>query len=311
MGWGNIRRPVRRARSSWTDADLNTAAAVCAAQLPAAGLVRWIDVELGDDHGIGYGGAFALLCPLLFAPVLLPLLGLLHAAVHIAPAAVLARLVPGRGPDWVRHLACAVALCLVLAALPAVLWGWPYGTTALVPVALSVLPVLGVAYVRRARVTGRQWGSRDLWFRCAMVSFGLCVLVVVGGVLATVTGVVREYEPPVLSSGQLTGVWRGEQGAVLRLLPGGRAQLADLPAEPELEAESAEDIAVCDGTGTWSLTRENPAGWVEERDGVALILDAGCGRDTFWTIGGSERDPELFVLFGDPDAGDLHILKRD
>ncbi|MGX1513116.1 hypothetical protein RKD44_004404 [Streptomyces collinus] len=33
--------------------------------------------------------------------------------------------------------------------------------------------------------------------------------------------------------------------------------------------------------------------------------------ETHWTIGGSEQDPELFALFGDPDAGDLLILAQD
>jgi hypothetical protein len=80
--------------------------------------------------------------------------------------------------------------------------------------------------------------------------------------------------------------------------------------------ESAEDVEVCDGTGTWSLDMEGREElWsgqgAEDRDGVVVRLDGGCGEQTYWTIGGTEREPELFVLFGDPDAGDLRILKQD
>ncbi|SDM72180.1 hypothetical protein SAMN04487981_102375 [Streptomyces sp. cf386] len=122
--------------------------------------------------------------------------------------------------------------------------------------------------------------------------------------LGTATGVVKDYEPPRLTADELTGVWRGEDGAVLRLHPGGRAELTDLPTESESGDWLAEPpFAVCEGTGTWLLDREG-------RDGVVVRLDGGCGRQTRWTIGGTERDPELFVLFGDPDAGDLRILKR-
>lgn len=45
MGWGNAR--------------LNEAAAVCAAQLPAIGLIWWIGNLLGDDYA--YAGAFGFL----------------------------------------------------------------------------------------------------------------------------------------------------------------------------------------------------------------------------------------------------------
>lgn len=46
------------------------------------------------------------------------------------------------------------------------------------------------------------------------------------------------------------------------------------------------------------------------RDGVLLRLDGDCGEDTHWSVSGTEDAPELFVLFGDPDAGELWILER-
>lgn len=307
MGWG-VRRGLRRARKAWSSADLHAAAAMCAAQLPAFGLGWWIAGFTGDDYNSGSNGALGAACLLLFAPVCLPVLGVLHATLHITPAAVLAHLSAGRlpGPAWVRGLLWAVLLGVCWATLPALLWDWPFITTALVLASLGLLPPLGVTYVRwRARVGG-PWGCTGLWLFSALVSFGLCVVVFTGGMLATVTGLLDGYEPPVLSAGQLAGVWRGDDGAVLRLRPGGRAESARLPAEPEFgfRERTTRDFVVCDGSGTWSLDRKG-------RDSVLVRLGEGCGQDTYWTIGGTEQEPELFVRFGDPDGGELRILTRD
>ncbi|MFG2553350.1 hypothetical protein ACGFWF_25830 [Streptomyces sp. NPDC048581] len=291
--------------------DLNAAAAVCAAQLPAIGLIWWIGTELGDDYGGSPYGLFLLLalaCLLVVAPLVLPFVGLAHAVVQIVPADHLARLASRhvRGPVWAWHLVSIPVLGAAWAALAAVLWDWPFVITALLLTALGVLPALGLAYLRRrTRITGRPRGFWGVWLPSLFASVTLFLLVFVGGVLGTVTGLVKDYEPPRLTADELTGVWRGEDGAALRLRPGGRAELAELPTESESGDWLAEPpFAVCEGAGTWFLSREG------RRDGVVVRLDGGCGRQTRWTIGGTELDPELFVLFGDPDAGDLRILKR-
>ena len=329
MGWGNTQQKQRSDAVVWPSADLNAAAAVGAAQLPVVGLVAWIGAQLGDDYGAPEGGALGLACLFVAAPLVLPALGFGHAVIHTMPAAHLARRLGARYarvPEWAWHLVCAMALGAVWAVPPVLLWDWPYTVTGPLFIALGVLPVLGVAYVRgRARTGKREWGLWSVWFRSGFASFGLCVLVVAGGALATATGLLKEYEPPELSAAQLAGVWRGEKGAVLRLHPGGRAELTKLPAETEAgagtgagtgtEAGTGTDFAVCDGTGTWLL--ETEGGYdpyrdaPEERDGVVVRLDGGCGQETYWRIGGTESEPELFVLFGDPDAGDLRILERD
>ncbi|CAM5284380.1 hypothetical protein STENM327S_02659 [Streptomyces tendae] len=110
-----------------------------------------------------------------------------------------------------------------------------------------------------------------------------------------------DYEPPRLSAGQLAGDYRGDHGAVLRLAPGGRAELTRVPAQPDFEAD--QDYTRCGGTGaTWTRDRYG------DREAVLVRLDGDCGEATHWRIGGSEQAPELFALFGDPDAGDLLIL---
>jgi hypothetical protein len=325
MGWGNTGQEHRPDARTWPSAELNAAAAVGAAQLPAAGLIWWVGAQLGDDYGVAEGGALGLLCLFVLSPLVLPALGFGHAVLHTMPADRLERLLAerlgarhARVPRWFRHLVCAAVLGAAWAVPTALLGAWPYPATALVLAALGVLPVLGLARVRgRARTAKRARGLWSVWFRSGFVSVGLCVLVLAGGAAATATGLLKEYEPPKLSAAQLTGVWRGADGAVLRLSTGGRAEARGLPAEPDTDVDTVghTDLAVCDGPGTWlSGTKGGYDPYLdapEGRDGVLVRLDGGCGQDTYWRIGGTERDPELFVPFGDPDSPDLRILKRD
>lgn len=200
---------------------------------------------------------------------------------------------------------------MVWAGLAGLLWDWPFTVTAPLLAALGVLPVLGLGWLRRR--TRGFWG---VWLPSLFASVGLFLLVFLGGVLATTTGIVEEYEPPALSAEQLTGVWRGEEGAVLSLGTGGRAELTGLPTESGSADRTAErPFAVCDGTGTWLLDDKgahDPYGdGPDRRAGVVVRLDGGCGHETYWRIGGSEAAPELFVPFGDPDAPVVRILTRD
>ncbi|MEU0411091.1 hypothetical protein ABZ307_25185 [Streptomyces griseorubiginosus] len=305
MGWGNRR--------------LNEAAAVCAMQFPAIGLAWWIGDQLGDDYA--YGGAygafalFALACLLAVAPLVLPVLGLGHAVLQVLPAEALAREAARRtrGPVWAWHLGLAAVLGVLWAGLALLLWDWPFTVTAPLFAVLGVLPVLGLGWLRRR--TRGFWG---VWLPALFASVGLFLLVFLGGVLATVTGILEEYEPPKLSAAQLTGVWRGEKGAVLRLGTGGRAELTALPAEAvpgSVDPYADPPFEVCDGTGTWRLDAkggydpyaDGPGG----RPGVVVRLDERCGQETYWRIGGTETAPELFVPFGDPDAPEVRILTRD
>lgn len=311
MGWEDRGRDGRSVSSYAVSSgpDLNAAAAASAAQFPAAGLIWWIATQPGDDYGTSPYGLFVLLalaCLLVVAPLVLPFVGLAHAALHILPADLLARLAVRhvRGPAWAWHLACGAALGAGWAALAALLWGWPFLPTATLLAALGVLPGLGLAHFRRrARITGRAQGFWAVWLPSLFASVALFLLVFFGGVLGTVAGL-SGYQPPVLTAGQLAGVWRGADGAVLRLDAGGKAEFTGLPTESESGDWSTDPFDVCDGTGSWSPGEQGG------RDAVVLRLDGGCGQPTYWTIGGTEREPELFARFGDPDAGELWILVR-
>lgn len=301
MGRGGIRARMGLRK---TDAEVTAAVAVGAAQLPAAWLLWWVTRLSCDPYGRDYGGGLALACVFLFAPLYLPVLGLLQAWAQTLPAAALAELTQGRlpGPRRVRHLAAAVLLGVVWAVPAAVFRDRPFVTTALVLAALAVLPVLAMAYAR-----GRAWGGWGVWLGAGVGSVLLSVCAVLAGLLAGATGLIEEYEPPRLSATGVTGVWHGANGAELRLLRGGRAELTAMPAE----GGPGEGAVVCEGTGTWVFERDTSSKW----DSVVVRLEEGggtgstCGDETSWTVGGTDHAPELFRFVGDPDAGELRILE--
>ncbi|MES5821789.1 hypothetical protein [Streptomyces sp. RG80] len=297
MGWED---------SGWKWPEVHAAAATAAAQVPVLGLIAWVGTFGDDDYGRGLGGGLAGAFFLLLL-IVLPVLATLYAALFTMPVTVFARVAARRagGPRWLW--------ALLGVALLSVVWSAVFRAASLQVVlyvaGFALLPLLAVGHVRRrARAERRTWGLLGVWFRSACATVGLCVLVLVGAGVATAAGLIREYEPPVLSARQLTGVWRGDDGAALTLRPDGRAELTALPAR-----SGGWDYDRCDGTGTWSLDREGredpyAEDGPEERDGVVVRLDGECGRTTYWTIGGTVADPELFVLFGDPDGGELWIL---
>ncbi|MFE2299577.1 hypothetical protein ACFXAW_15405 [Streptomyces sp. NPDC059445] len=318
MRSANSGRPTL-SRSAWTGAEVNLAAAVCAAQFAVAAAVWWVGTFDDDDHGAGLGGGLAavgLLCVMVFGPPLLAALGLLHTVTFTMPAATLARLARRRapGPEGAWHLGFVLLLGAFWTALAVLLGLRPTSTEALLLTVSGVPPVLAAAGARRRERAGGRTPDR-VWFRSALAALGACVLVVAAGTVGLATGLIHEYEPPKLGADRLTGVWRGDHGAVLRLRAGGRAELSSVPAQPEFGDVTTKEFTRCDGAGTWFLDtagRYDPYADgpdSERRDGVVVRV-GDCGHDTYWTIGGTEAHPELFVLFGDPDAGDLRILRQ-
>ncbi|MEV7687133.1 hypothetical protein [Streptomyces bungoensis] len=306
MGWENNGKERPESGRLWTAADLGAAMSLGGAQLPAAGLLTWIYVSTtSDDYGAGWGGAlaaiFLLIVAVVVVPVLLPLLSAVLTGALTLPSVVLARLAARRtgGPSWLWHLPAP--------AVPAALWGaltlplWPLTTSVPVLTALGLLPTLWVALAR-----GRAWRPSGVWWRAAAGLGVLFVAALVGGIVATETGLIRPYEAPRLTADRLAGVWRGEDGAELRLSPDGRAEAVRLPAQPPDYDWLDKEYVRCGGTGTWRPENRHDL----DRRGIRLELDGDCGEDTDWAFGGTEDAPELFVLFGDPDGGTLSILTK-
>ncbi|MFF8645198.1 hypothetical protein [Streptomyces sp. NPDC015345] len=317
MRWGNTGEA--RPRGTWSDVRMRAAGAACAAQLPVAGMVAFTLTLDDDSRGTGGGPALGLACLFVFGPLLLPVVGLLHSAVLTLPAVGLGRLGAarlGRGPEWAWSLACLLPVGAAWAACFAVL-GAPFVGPALWIAAGGILPALHVAYCRRREERlGRP--LRKVWILSGLTSLGVCVAVFGGAVVGTATGLIKEYEPPELTAAQLAGTWRGGDDERLRLGADGRAVVTGLPYESshayemgdayeESDASGGSDrLARCDSTGTWRVGEAR----YEDRPAVVIAVE-GCGSDSqTWTIGGTAAEPELFVLFGDPDSPDIEVLVR-
>ncbi|MEV5608009.1 hypothetical protein [Streptomyces sp. NPDC052225] len=306
-GWDTRVRAVEKGPRRVTEVEV--AAAVCVAQWPVIGLaalIWWADAT--NDYGQGYGGALGVIgfaCMLLFVPPLCGLFGWAQAAVQVWPALRLGDLAARRapGPGWAGRTACALACALVWAVPFALLGVCSYGTGAVLCAAVEVLPLLAVLRARR-----RPIAAPRLWLTSVLGGFAAVILTLVCGIAVSVAGLTPRYEPPHLTTAELAGVWRGEDGAELRLTSGGRARAVRLPYDYEWDADSASgesSLKRCEGGGTWR--------WTDSDDFVAgdpgIDLDA-CDTTLTWTIGGTAERPELYYLFGDPDSGELRILRR-
>ncbi|MEV0528454.1 hypothetical protein AB0I66_34025 [Streptomyces sp. NPDC050439] len=299
-----------------TGKGMAAASAVCAAQLPAAGVVAFM-LSLDDDtYGAAEGGAIGLACVVLFLPLLLPVLGLVHACVQVVPATLIGRAAlrkAGRAPEWAWVLGAQLVPGLGWGLLFVALGG-PFVEPMLWGTSAGVLPALGLAYWEKRESAG-PLRLRTIWFRSGVASMGLCVVLLLCAFLATETGLIKEYEPPRLSNEQLAGVWRDEDGgkAVLELRADGHAELAKVPmgAQEESGIFSPDDdlggteYADCEVTGTWTTGADD----VNGRPTVHIEMD-GCGGSQTWMVGGTEDDPELFVTSGDPDSPEIEKLVK-
>ncbi|MEV3857458.1 hypothetical protein AB0J38_24395 [Streptomyces sp. NPDC050095] len=308
MGWGKRESADQGSRRSIGESEI--AAAAWFGQLPSLGLILWIvSTVTRNDYGVGIGGgpaAVGFLCMLVLSPPVFWVLGWSLAAVHTMPLLALGDLAQGRvrGPAWLRWAAAVPAVGLGWAILPTALGWCSYVTSALICTGIGVLPLLGVLHGRRReRRTGTELGRGKLWLRSVLGGAGLAVVTVGALVLASVTGILREYEPPKLTEAQLVGVWRGD-GAELRLTADRKAEFSGLPYRYVWERDVVER---CDGTGVW---RPGESGGEAHPEQGVEVEAASCGDGQIWTVGGTAEHPELYVPFGDLDSPDLRILRR-
>ncbi|MFI7010404.1 hypothetical protein [Streptomyces sp. NPDC050145] len=298
MGWEKKKEP-----GAAGDAELMAAA--CTLQLSVGGALAM--VATFDDNSYGQGfNSMGLACVMIFAPIVLPFLGWLQCAVQALPALALGDVLAVRvpGPRWRGRVLAALLVAAVWAVLPTALGLSSYATSLLACAAFCAFPVY-------AATRPWRWVRRRLrmWATGLFGGGLLALLTLVAGAAAQGIGLMPVYEPPVLTRGELVAEWRdADDGAVLRLDANGRARLTRLPAEDLFASAEPGDpeFSRCTGTGTWS--RQAGDGSLDA--GVEIDVPACTDTTLHWTIGGTREDPELYVLFGDPDAGDLHILTR-
>ncbi|QNS04836.1 hypothetical protein [Streptomyces xanthii] len=285
--------------------DVELMAAACTLQLPVAGALAMVAAFDDNDYGQGFN-SIGLACVMIFAPIVLPFLGWLQCAVQALPALALGKVLAARVPGaaWRGRALAALLVAAVWAVPPTALGISSYPTNLLVCAAFCAFP--GYVATRPWR-----WVRRRLRMWSAGLFGGglLALLTLLAGAVAQGVGLLPVYEPPVLTRGELVAEWRdADDGAALRLDADGRARLTRLPAEDLFGSAGPDDppFSRCTATGTWSRRAGDTSGDA----GVEIDVPACTDTTLHWTIGGTREDPELYVLFGDPDAGDLHILTR-
>ncbi|MFG2985654.1 hypothetical protein ACGFYQ_31100 [Streptomyces sp. NPDC048258] len=175
----------------------------------------------------------------------------------------------------------AVPISLVVGTSYAATFGWI--------AAAGLLPV-GVAVFARMRevpkVKVRRWALGPI----------------VVAVIATffVGAASPMYQPPVLERADYVGEWAGD-GVRLELGAQGEAMAEKLPVH-----DRSDVVDRCSGHGTWEPEEETYG----SRAGVALTILDCEGAQLRWEVAGTDERPELFVLRGDPDAGDVAVLRK-
>ncbi|WP_371616461.1 hypothetical protein [Streptomyces sp. NBC_00454] len=270
------------------------------ALLVIGGLYWMLTIGTRDDYDTGYGGAPAavgMLCMLVFAPPIVFVLGWLHSCLSTLPVVMLSNALGMRtrfpAPRWA--LPVLLLLSAAYAAPPAAL-GAPYVTTCCWIAAAGAIPA-GVAVCARMR----QWARARVRKGILIATAVAVPLTIVGGIVGYTTGLLPEYRPPALERADFVGEWTGD-GTRLVLGEGGEVTAHGLP----VEVWGRSDTDSCTGGGTWKAM--DPTG--RERAGVSLDVP-DCGKaELKWSVAGTAQEPELFVLIGDPDGGELRILRK-
>ncbi|MFF3020198.1 hypothetical protein [Streptomyces sp. NPDC057939] len=283
--------------------ELPAAAAMSAGQplllLAAAFVLTGLEGPYDHDRSEGAFGTAVLMWLLTIAPLLLPVLGLLHAALFALPVAGPARVLGRRGR--VPAGVWAVLLTGALAALYAAAGRWrfdlPFGPTWAWVAGIGLLPVAAAHHARKHDV--RPWGM----IRRAAGVTGAGLLLLGAGLAVDRAGLLPEYRPPRLAESQYAGTWTGDAGARLVLHRDGTMSADALPV-----VGRDGGIDRCTGAGTWSFDPESvPA----HRDGVWLDIRSCTGSVTAWRISGTTERPELFTRFDDPRDGSPKVLRLD
>ncbi|MEV6400887.1 hypothetical protein AB0M39_39950 [Streptomyces sp. NPDC051907] len=293
---------ARRPYGSWVGTGVLASASVFGAQIALATVV-WIVMPSESDTYYAWGPAVGLVCVVPLFPLFLGLAGFAHAIAIGLPALALGRRAAlRRPPEWGWSAVAAVGLSAVYAVLPWKIgagylesWLWLGGA--------GVLPALIACwYVRRAQAGLLRSRWRLIW-QITLATAAGAALAAGLSVLGIQTGLLKSYAPPEFSRDQAVGVWQGkdDDSIVVRLNADGRALVTELPHD----SHDGYATEFCSGSGTWAFEE----GTSTRRDGVSLSVN-GCPSTPQWEISGTKEQLELFMVLGDPDSGDLYVLRK-
>ncbi|MFD7030083.1 hypothetical protein ACFWAR_18770 [Streptomyces sp. NPDC059917] len=249
-----------------------------------------------EPYGRGYGGGIAVLFGLfvmvVFGPPLAFAAGCLHSLLFTTPVMLASNALGVRtriaAPRWAAPTALVFAAGY---ALPlSVLTGAGYATTLGWTAAVGFPPVAVAVLARMRRI---RRGRIRLW-ALGPIAVATLVTLVLGAMAPA-------YEPPVLGHVDLVGRWTGE-GVDLTLGNGGDAAAEQLPVHDGFDV-----VGHCTGHGTWRSEPARRTG-LGRRAAVVLTFPTCESAELRWEVAGTRERPELFVLMGDPDAGDVVVL---
>ncbi|MFD6889070.1 hypothetical protein [Streptomyces sp. NPDC059957] len=268
---------------------------VAAGQFQAAAvfwqLVQFTEEPYGRGYGGGIGVLFSLAVMCTLQPALMLGVGVVHSALFTTPVMELSNSVGVRtripAPWWA--LPAAGLLAAVYAAPIALLTGSSYVGTWGWTAAAGVLPTVVSVYARmrqKTKASVRRW------------TLGPAVIAMFAAVVAAFAW--PPYEPPVLAHTDYIGVWTGD-GVRLELDAQGVAM-----AEKLLVDDGFEVVDRCSGLGTWKPREADRL----NRAGVVLTVPECKEASLTWELAGTVQAPQLFVLIGDPDGGDVRVLRK-
>ncbi|MFE5919951.1 hypothetical protein [Streptomyces sp. NPDC056468] len=254
----------------------------------------------------GFPALFGYLVTAVVMAIFLTLFAVFGSTVAVLPLHLLSRWVArrkGRRDRWWWCLgviaAVAAAVAIVVGSL--VLRSGDAGFLVYPLLWLGLVAALAPAtLVARAAAGRRSTGAR--WAVVAAAAGGgvaLWLVVLVAGIAAYPAGILKAYEPPRLTAGELAGTWSDGHGGTLRLEASGKAVANGADSYP-FAADYEDEPEECNGTGHW---REGL-----QEDGIGLDIE-GCELP-FMTFGGTQDKPTLYYWIGDPDSGNRYILTR-
>ncbi|MFF8271771.1 hypothetical protein ACF059_30980 [Streptomyces sp. NPDC016562] len=258
-------------------------------------LYAWLLSFAEEPYNRGFGGGIAALFWLVVlffgSPFIVLALGFAHSLLFTTPVMTASNFAGVRSrmaaPYWA--LPTLIVLTLGYAVPISLLSGSSYVATLCWISAVGVPPVAVAVFARMRQVPRRTVRRYALAPLVAAVIATFCL-----GAAAPA------YQPPVLERADYVGAWAGD-GVILELGAGGEVTAKVLPVHDGFEV-----VDHCSGHGTWAPAEAEYG----RRAGVALAIPDCKEAELRWEVAGTEPRPELFVLMGDPDAGEVAVLRK-